>query len=137
MNGLKSAGFRHSLGVYFGRSKYNGIISSLLGRVAVVDNLDNAIEMARSFGYSFRIVTLDGDLLNTGGSMSGGSVENNGTGILSRHREIGELDEELKALKLSEKTVDRDITGHSNNIAGIDADIASVENDIKELELEK
>ena len=69
--------------------------------------------------------------------MSGGSVENNGTGILSRHREIGELDEELKALKLSEKTVDRDITGHSNNIAGIDADIASVENDIKELELEK
>lgn len=117
--------------------KYNGIISSLLGRVAVVDNLDNAIEMARSFGYSFRIVTLDGDLLNTGGSMSGGSVENNGTGILSRHREIGELDEELKALKLSEKTVDRDITGHSNNIAGIDADIASVENDIKELELEK
>ncbi len=53
---------------------YDGIIKSLLGRVVVVDNVDNAIAMSRHFGYKFRVVTLEGEILNAGGSMSGGSV---------------------------------------------------------------
>ena len=71
-------------------SKYDGVIKSLLGRVVVVDELDNAINMAKKFSYKFRIVTLLGDTLNAGGSMSGGSTGKTG-GFLSRAAEIKSL----------------------------------------------
>ena len=116
---------------------YSGIIASLLGKVAVVDNLDNGIKMARAFGYSFRIVTLEGDILSKGGSMSGGSLENRGPGILSRNREITELDKELQALKLSEAGLDKDINLLAEDIAQIDKELADTENDIKNSELLK
>ena len=70
--------------------KYDGIVKSLLGRVVVVDNIDNAIAMSRRFGYKFRVVTLEGDILNAGGSMSGGSM-NKQSGLMSRAAEIREL----------------------------------------------
>ncbi len=117
--------------------QYAGIIANLLGKVVVVDHLENAIAMARKFGYSFRIVTLEGDLLNTGGSMSGGSLENRGTGILSRSREINELDDELKVLKESEKSVQNDIDLLTVDIAQIGSEITSIEGDIKNNELVK
>ncbi len=85
-------------------SKYSEIIGSLLGRTAVVDNIDNGIAMAKKYSYRFRIVTLDGQILNAGGSMTGGS-RGSGTGFLSRINEIEELKEDVKILseKLSEK----------------------------------
>jgi chromosome segregation protein len=91
------------------KPEYNGIMLSLLGRVVVVENLDAGIKMARKFGYSFRIVTLEGDILNAGGSMSGGSAEQRGAGILSRHREISELKEALELLKKEETALDADV----------------------------
>lgn len=118
-------------------SRYNGIIDSLLGKVAVVDTLDNAIKMARTFGYSFRIVTLEGDLLSTGGSMSGGSMDNRGTGILSRSREISELDAELKALKDVEKQLENDIKMLTKDIAEINKEITNTQSDMKNNELVK
>ena len=118
-------------------SVYTGIIRNLLGKVVVIDNLDNGIKMARKFRYSFRIVTLDGDLLNTGGAMSGGSLENRGTGILTRNREISELDEELKSLRQQETGVSKDIKQLSEDISRIDADISSIEYEIKNNELVK
>lgn len=117
--------------------QYGGIIANLLGKVVVVDQLDNAIAMARKFGYSFRIVTLEGDLLNTGGSMSGGSLENRGTGILSRSREITELEDELRSLRESEKAAQKDIDLLTGDIAQINSEIASLEGDIKNNELVK
>ena len=54
-------------------SRFRGIILNLLGRTVIVDNMDSAIQMARRFGYAFRIVTRDGELLNAGGSITGGS----------------------------------------------------------------
>ena len=117
--------------------QYSGIIGNLLGKVVVTDNLDNGIKMARKFGYSFRIVTLEGDQLNTGGSMSGGSLENRGTGILSRSREISELDAELKVLMESEKVLEKDIKLLVNDIGQIDAEISSISSDIKNNELVK
>ena len=88
--------------------KYTGIFESLLGKVAVVDNIDNAIAMCKKFGYKFKVVTLDGDMLNTGGSISGGSV-NKQSGFLSRASEIKTLTTEISALmreikKLEEAT---------------------------------
>ena len=117
--------------------KYTGIIRNLLGKVVVIDDLDHGIKMARRFGYTFRIVTLEGDLLNTGGAMSGGSLENRGTGILTRNREIGELDEELKALMQQETEVNKDIKQLTEDISKIDSDISSIETEIKNNELVK
>lgn len=85
-------------------SKYSGIIGSLLGRTAVVDNIDNGIDMAKKYSYRFKIVTLDGQVLNAGGSMTGGS-RGSGAGFLSRTTEIESLKEKVTALekKLGEK----------------------------------
>jgi chromosome segregation protein len=84
--------------------KLSGIILSLLGRVVVVKDIDCGIQIARKNGYSFRIVTLEGDILNSGGSMSGGSVEHRQGSILSRHREIADLKAELDKV-LADKTI--------------------------------
>ena len=85
--------------------KYDGIMKSLLGRVVVVDNIDSGIAMSRHFSYRFRVVTLSGDVLNAGGSMSGGSNSRTG-GFLSRAAEIKRLKSERIALedKIRENT---------------------------------
>ena len=77
--------------------KYSGIFASLLGRVVVVDNIDNAIAMSKKFGYRFKTVTLEGDVLNAGGSISGGSV-NKHSGFLSRASEIKTLTADISSL---------------------------------------
>ncbi|MGX8698839.1 MAG: chromosome segregation protein SMC, partial [bacterium] len=72
--------------------QYEGIFLNLLGRTAVAETMDDAIAIARRHGHRFRIVTLDGQLINAGGSMTGGSINKN-TGILSRANEIQALKE--------------------------------------------
>lgn len=73
-------------------SVYDGLIKYLLGRIVVVDNINNAISLARKFRYSLRIVTLEGELLNAGGSMTGGAFKNS-SNLLGRRREIEELEQ--------------------------------------------
>ena len=70
--------------------EYRSIFTNLLGRTAVVEDLDCGIAMARKYQNRFRIVTLDGQVINRGGSMTGGSVSRN-AGILSRANELKEL----------------------------------------------
>jgi len=83
--------------------KYDEIMKSLLGRVVIVDNIDNGIKMSRKFSYKFRVVTLGGDVLNAGGSMSGGSVSKTG-GFLSRAADIKRLKGECVVLEKDLKT---------------------------------
>ncbi|MBZ4653842.1 MAG: chromosome segregation protein [Peptococcaceae bacterium] len=71
--------------------KFAGIIEYLLGRVFVVEDLPTAVKKAKETGFKYRMVTLDGQLVNAGGSLTGGSVKANQTGILSRKRHIEEL----------------------------------------------
>ena len=78
--------------------RYDGVFKNLLGRTAVVENLDCGIAMARKYASRFRIVTLDGQVMNRGGSMTGGSVSRS-AGILSRANELGRLGEQLEGLK--------------------------------------
>jgi len=78
--------------------KYEQIILNLLGRTVIVDNMDNAIKIAKKNLYGFRIVTLEGDILNPSGSISGGSVQNKTVNILGRSREIEELKKKIKEL---------------------------------------
>ena len=79
--------------------KYEGIILNLLGKTVVVDNIDNAVELAKKNSYKFRIVTLNGDLINPSGAISGGSVAPKTVSILGRGKEIKELEKELKQIE--------------------------------------
>ncbi|PNV63885.1 chromosome segregation protein SMC [Clostridium sp. chh4-2] len=71
--------------------EYEGLAKYLLGRVVVAENIDYAIALAKKFQYSLRIVTLEGELLNAGGSMTGGAFKNS-SNLLGRKREIDELE---------------------------------------------
>ena len=75
--------------------KYEGIILSLLGRTIIVDNMDNGVELAKKNRYSFRIVTLKGDVINPSGSITGGSVMQKTVNILGRSREIESIQKDF------------------------------------------
>ncbi len=87
-------------------NKYDNVIKGLLGRVIVVDNIDNAVKIARKYSYKFRIVTLSGELLAPGGSMSGGS-RNNAGGLFARANEIVELETAIKDLTLKVEDLEK------------------------------
>lgn len=78
--------------------KYQTIITHLLGRIYVVDNIDNAIRISRKYKQSLRIVTLEGELINPGGAMTGGTFKNS-SNLLGRKRELDEIDEQIDELK--------------------------------------
>ena len=78
--------------------EYDEIMSSLLGRVLIADNLDNAVKFSKKYKYAYKIVTPEGDVINPGGALTGGSHNKNAAGILSRSREITTLTERLEAL---------------------------------------
>lgn len=79
-------------------SKFDGLKSYLLGRTYVVDNIDNAVALSRKYQYTLRIVTLEGESLSPGGSMTGGAFKNT-SNLLGRKREIEELEKNVAQLK--------------------------------------
>ncbi len=78
--------------------EYKNIMESLLGRVLFVKRIEDGIEISKKCNYSLKIVSLDGDVLNPGGSMTGGSLNNYNTKLLGRQREIDELIVEIEEL---------------------------------------
>ena len=70
--------------------EYRGVMESLLGRTIIAENLDAGIKIQRAGRYQYRLVTLEGDVMHAGGSMTGGSVQSRVTSLLSREREIKE-----------------------------------------------
>ena len=79
-------------------AKYEGVTAYLLGRVIVAETIDDAIALARKYHYSLRIVTLEGESLSPGGSLSGGAFRNS-SNLLARKREIEELEQSVAALE--------------------------------------
>ncbi len=77
---------------------YDGVVGNVLGATVVADNIDNAINMAAKCGHKFRIVTLEGEIMQSGGAMTGGSMGKN-AGFLSRKAEIDTLSERIDSLK--------------------------------------
>lgn len=75
--------------------KYRNVAKAMLGRIVVIDNVDNAVKIARKFDYGIRMVTLEGELLVPGGAISGGAFKNN-SNLLGRRREIEELEQKVK-----------------------------------------
>ena len=77
--------------------RYKNVAKAMLGRIVVVDHVDNAVKIARKFDYGIRMVTLEGELLVPGGAISGGAFKNN-SNLLGRRREISELEKHVKKL---------------------------------------
>ena len=105
-----AAGYRGYIGMadtlVSSDAKFKDVLSSLLGRTAVFDNIDNATAMAKACHYRVRAVTLDGQLINVGGSFTGGSVRI-GNGILSRAGEIKRLETELEERTAEVETLEK------------------------------
>jgi chromosome segregation protein len=114
-------------------SRYQGIVNSLLGRVVIVDNIDSGIRMAREFGYKFRVVTIEGEVLNPGGSLTGGSV-NKINSFLSRAKEIETLNEEITDIQRVITDISKEMDEKAAAIKQLEDYIQEVEKSLKEFE---
>lgn len=115
--------------------KYEDIILNLLGRTVIVENMDCAIALAKANNYSFRIVTLEGDLINPSGAISGGSVAQKTVNILGRSREIEELKIKLEEINAEIKNVTRQKESYSSKITDTIEESARLEKDLQEIEI--
>lgn len=97
--------------------RYRGICAQLLGRTVVVDQIDHAIALQRKYRYSLRIVTLEGESMNPGGSMTGGAFKNSSS-LLSRNREIEELKEKVSRCKQDLESVQKKLVEIQNERSG-------------------
>lgn len=105
--------------------KYSGIVRFLLGRIAVAEDLDAASAIAKRHGYKFRVVTLDGQQVNVGGSFTGGSAAKN-AGILSRKNETEALKAEAEALSRQKEEADRHVSGLAHEMDTLKAQIDGI-----------
>ena len=90
-------------------ARYQGIIDYLLGRIVITDNIDTALAIAKKYGHRFKLVTLDGQVINAGGSMTGGSV-NKEASILSRANELEKLSQQEKQLQEKKAELETELT---------------------------
>ena len=114
--------------------KYTQIVLNLLGRTVVVEDMNIGISLAKMNNYSFRIVTLKGDVISSSGSITGGSVATKTVNILGRSREIEELEKEIKKLskKIEEITLQKQkylesITEVIEKVAGLEKELQDIE----------
>ena len=90
------------------KKEYNDVAVAMLGRIVVVDHVDNAVKIARKYGYGIRMVTLEGELLVPGGAISGGAFKNN-SNLLGRRREMEDLQKKIETALKKIDTLQKDI----------------------------
>jgi len=115
--------------------KYEQIIFSLLGRTVVVDNMQNAINLAKENNYSFRIITIEGDVINPSGAITGGSVAKKTVNILGRSREIEVLEKELKGLRNKISKLEEDKEKYVDSSENIIEEVQSLEKQLQEIDI--
>lgn len=115
--------------------KYEQIILSLLGRTVVVDNMQNAINLAKENNYSFRIITIEGDVINPSGAITGGSVAKKTVNILGRSREIEVLEKELNGLKNKISKLEEDKEKYVDSSENIIEEVQSLEKQLQEIDI--
>ena len=123
--------------------KYANILSSLLGRIVIADDLNSAASIAKRYSYRFKVVTLDGQVVNAGGSLTGGSQLRN-TGVLSRQADIKKLkaqtDKLIAKVKEAEtlsEQINRECASIEADLLGYRADLSNKQQDLVRLEAEK
>lgn len=118
------------------KKEYRDIVSNLLGRVVVVEDMDCAIGISKRYSNRFKLVTLDGQVINPGGSMTGGS-QSKGAGILSRGNQIDELNAQAKELektadelKAKYKTAIEEANFAASEVQGAEADLQQAKEEL-------
>ena len=101
-------------------SDYENILQYMLGRVIFVEQIEDGMKVAKSSNYSLKVVSLDGDVLNPGGSMTGGSLQNTNTKLLGRQREIEELSVELKTLEQNHNNLKNELEDCSHRLVSLE-----------------
>lgn len=116
--------------------KYEGIILNLLGRTVIVNNMDTAIILARQNSYSFRIVTLKGDIINSSGAISGGSNSQKTTSIIGRTNQIKELEKEIDDLNKQIEQISKEKEKYEQSIESLLKEVETLEQTSQEIEIE-
>jgi len=113
--------------------RYQGIIDNLLGRIVIVSDIDAAIAMAKQYGNRFKIVTLDGQVVNPGGSMTGGSV-NKEAGILSRANELEKLTAREKELQNKQQSCETELQEAQRSVDQVEFQLSAAKDQLREAE---
>ena len=113
--------------------QYRGIVENLLGRTVIVQDIDAAIAMADKYRHRFKIVTLDGQVMNAGGSMTGGSV-NKEAGILSRANELEKLTKQEKTLQQEILVCEADLREAQRQFDEVEFEINTAREQLREAE---
>ena len=109
--------------------KYSEIIKYLLGGAVVAEDIDSAVTIAKKYGYRVKVVSLDGQVVNPGGSLTGGSLVKS-AGILSRASDIKKLKESVSALEDKLKASEKELTEATEKLSQVQADITAVRAEI-------
>ncbi len=117
-------------------AQYSTLVRYLLGRHIVVDNIDNAIALAEKYNHTIRIVTIEGDLLNPGGTMSGGAFKNSNN-LLGRRREMEDLEKSVKSIGDKLSKISAKLKEAGDKKASVSGKITANEKIIQELVLEQ
>ena len=115
--------------------KYEQIVLNLLGRTVIVENMDTAIKVAKANSYSFRIVTLDGDIISNTGAISGGSVQTKTVNILGRSREIESLEKELKQIEEKIKNTTEEKKKYTESVTDVIEEVTRLEKELQDIEV--
>ncbi len=113
--------------------EYENIMSNLLDRVIVVDDIDNGTDLAKKTNHIYKIVTLDGEIFNPGGSVTGGSTSKKAVGIFSRGREMAELKDKLKELLEQQHTVNGELEKAAQKLENINYKLDEARAELQEL----
>lgn len=113
--------------------KYRDILENILGRTIVIDNIDQGIKFARETGHKYKVVTLDGDILNPGGSLTGGSLKTSGN-ILSRKRLINEFNEKINNTKAENIDLEEKVLSIEKELVDCKENIKQYEEEVKVLD---
>lgn len=97
---------------------YQGVMENLLGRTVVARDLESGIRIMRAGGHAFRLVTLEGDVMHSGGSMTGGSIQQKAQNLLGREREMKELESQLSEITQRAQKAQQEITDMESARAG-------------------
>ena len=116
--------------------EYRNVAKAMLGRIVVVDNVDNAVKIARKFDYGIRMVTLEGELLVPGGAISGGAFKNN-SNLLGRRREIEELEKKTKQLLSKVDSINKEIEDTKSRRNQMRMDLEALKADIQRKSIEQ
>ena len=114
-------------------SRYRGVVENLLGRTVIVTDMDAAIAMSRKYSRRFKIVTLDGQVINAGGSMTGGSV-NRDAGILSRANELEKLTAQEKKLQQDKTICEADLQEAQRQFDEVEFELTTAREQLREAE---